>query len=67
MNQELDDKLSLERTRIESFALASNQGTSPEFIKALFANKITEEEQDQGGDWVTPESADELEELLNRF
>jgi len=61
MNQEIEDRIELERIRTENMALASNPATSGEFLKYLFDDKEAQEVEQ----WVTPKSTDEIEEMLS--
>jgi hypothetical protein len=65
MGQEIKEQAELERIRMETNALASNQHTSTEFLKQIF--KEREEEAPQEEEWITPTSAEDLEDLLNQF
>jgi hypothetical protein len=59
--------VSVERVRIESFALAANPATSSEFLKTLFATDAQNASADQEETWATPESAEDIEQFLSGF
>jgi hypothetical protein len=67
MNQEVRERADIERMRIETFALSSNQHTSPTFIKSLFKEELDEPDANEviGGEWVTPTGPDQIEAFLN--
>lgn len=66
MNRQVEDTVATERQRIESFALAANPSTSPEFIKALFSARQEEVEPEElEEDWTTPVDPSEIEAFLN--
>jgi hypothetical protein len=64
MNQEIIEQAELERMRIEAYALASNESTSPSFVKNLFADR-QEEERESVEQWTTPTDPEGLERWLN--
>lgn len=68
MGREIEDDVKLERMRAESFALASNQQTSPKYIEHLMSLHEDKDNDPIEGDyevkWQTPTSIEEVRDVL---
>ena len=64
MGQEVTEHVELEKSRAYLTALAANEYANPHLIRALQEQTVVEEEP---VDWVTPESEEDLREILEQF
>lgn len=66
MGSETKETLELEKIKLQSNAMATNPLTQNQYLKQIFGDEIPEEEpefSEEGIEWVTPESQEELKEL----
>jgi len=63
MNIEADEAAALEKQRYEILALASNQHANPKLLEHLFER----EPEEEGIQWLTPQTDEELNEILKEF
>jgi hypothetical protein len=68
MGQELDDKIELEKMKMQGAALGTHPSTQTDFLKKLFELEKDEDEEfsEEGVEWKTPQTEEELQEL-NRY
>lgn len=69
MQKEIEERMALEKIRMENNAIASNQHTSQAYLEQLFKarNADDEEELEEQGfevEWRTPTSAAEVQDVL---
>lgn len=70
MGEEINETVEVERMRLESFALASHPSTNTDYLNSLFALRRKEEEEKvepEEQEWITPESAGDIENFLKTF
>ena len=65
MNEQISEQVEIEKIHAQITALSGNPHTNPQLVKQLFIDEQQEEEENV--EWLTPQSEEELQQILQDF